>query len=128
METTQQITNVGSASKRVAQRLVAMLENRLQIVLVELQEERELILRAICLTMALAVFALLACITITAVIAAAFWNDSPVTALLILAAIYAGGGVTCYILLLRLKRDWQIFPSTLDQIKKDRECLEKQLA
>jgi len=120
-------SSLGGASRRVAHRFLALLENRFNLVIVELQEERELILRAVCLALAMAVFGLLACMAITAVIAAAFWNDSPLTVLLVLAGIYSCGGVICYILLLRMKRDWPIFPTTLDQIKKDRECLEKSL-
>ncbi len=36
-----------------------------------------------------------------------------------------GGGF--YSRLVRLQRDWQTLPGTLDQLKKDRECLEKNL-
>jgi hypothetical protein len=29
--------------------------------------------------------------------------------------------------LARLQRDWQTLPNTIDQLRKDRECLKKQL-
>ncbi|HEU6449576.1 MAG TPA: phage holin family protein [Verrucomicrobiae bacterium] len=127
VETTEKSNAPGlsDASKRIAQRILVLVGNRFDLLMIELQEEREVIIRAICLLMAMAIFGLLACIAITAVIAAAFWKDSPVAALLALAGFYAIAGIICYILLLRLKRDWSFLPTTLEQLKKDRECLDK---
>jgi uncharacterized membrane protein YqjE len=128
VETIETPLSMGGASKRMAHRVLAILENRFELLMVEVQEERELILRSICLAVAIGIFGLLACIALTAVIAVAFWDDSPVMALLILSGIYATAGVLCYIFLLRLKKDWQTLPATLEQLKKDRECLGKTLA
>jgi uncharacterized membrane protein YqjE len=44
---------------------------------------------------------------------------------LVLTAIYGAIAGFLYTRLLRLQRDWQTLPETLDQLRKDRECLEK---
>ncbi len=95
--------------------------------MVEFQEERERILRAIWLALGAAAFGLLAGVALTAVITVAFWRQSPMAALLILTALYAVAATVLYARLVRLQRDWQTLPTTLDQLRKDREWLEKNL-
>jgi uncharacterized membrane protein YqjE len=64
---------------------------------------------------------------LTAIIAVAFWQQSPVAALLILTALYTVVATVIYVRLIRLQRDWQTLPSTLEQLRKDRKCLENHL-
>jgi uncharacterized membrane protein YqjE len=113
------------ASRKVAHRFFIILENRLQLFMVEAQEERERVLLFIWLGLGIVVFALLAGVALTVVVAVAFWNRSPVIALLVLTALYGTTACFLYTRLLRLQRDWQTLPETLDQLRKDRECLEK---
>jgi len=80
--------SLGGATKRIAQRVFVIAENRLQLLMVEAQEERERVLLAILLALCTAAFGLLAGVTLTVVIAVALWEHSPVVALLVLAAIY----------------------------------------
>jgi uncharacterized membrane protein YqjE len=117
--------SLGGATKRIAQRLFVIAENRLQLLMVEAQEERERVLLAILLALCTEVFGLLAGVTLTVVIAVALWEHSPIVALLVLAAIYAAAAMVFYGRLFRLQRDWQTLPGTLEQLKKDRQCLEK---
>ena len=105
--------------------MFVILENRLQLLMVEAQEERERALLAIWLAMGAAAFGLLAGVALTVVIAVALWEHSPIIALLVLTALYAIAAVFFYARLVRLQRDWQTLPGTLEQLKKDRECLEK---
>ena len=116
----------GSA-RRIAQRAFVILENRIQLLLVEAQEERERVLLAIWLALGAAAFGLLAGVALTVVIAVALWDHSPVLAMLVLAALYLIAALFFYFRLVRLQRNWQSLPSTLEQLKKDRECLEKSL-
>jgi uncharacterized membrane protein YqjE len=126
METTSDNgTHLGDATKRITQRVFVIFENRLQLLMVEVQEERERVLLAILLGLCAAAFGLLAGVTLTVVIAVALWEHSPIIALLVLAVIYIIAAVVFYGRLVRLQRDWQTLPGTLDQLKKDRECLEK---
>lgn len=116
---------VAGASKRLAQRMFVILENRFQLLMVEAQEERERILLAIWLALGAAVFGLLAGISLTAVITVALWEHSPVFVILMFAVLYAVAAAFLCVKLNRLQRGWQTFSGTLEQLKKDRECLEK---
>jgi uncharacterized membrane protein YqjE len=117
--------HLGDATKRIAQRMFVIVENRLQLLMVEAQEERERALLAISLALCAVAFGLLAGVAFTILIAVALWEHSPAIALAVLAAMYAIAAIFFYGRLIRLQRDWQTLPGTLDQLKKDRECLEK---
>ncbi len=124
------LTNAGQliqASTRFARRLLTIGENRFELLMVEVQEERERLLRAILLALGVAAFGLLAGVALTAVIVVLLWGLSPVAALLVLTGIYGATAVWLYRRLTRLLRDWQNLPATLDQLRKDRACLEKKL-
>ncbi len=115
-------------SKRFARRLLIIGENRLELLMVEVQEERVLLLHATQLALAVAVFGLLAGMTLTAAIVVLLRQYSVVAVLLVLTAIYALAAFGLYRRLTGIFRDRQNFPATLDQLKKDRACLEKNLA
>ena len=118
--------NLAAVSGQLAQRVFVIFENRLQLLLVEVQEERERILRTMWLALAAAVFGLLAGVTFTFLLVLALWNYSPVLALLGLTVVYAGAVVFLFTRLNRLQKDWTTLPATLEQLRKDREWLEKQ--
>jgi uncharacterized membrane protein YqjE len=115
-------------SKRFARRLLTIGENRFELLMVELQEERERLLQAILLALGVAAFGLLAAITLTAAIAVLLWPYSPLAALLILAGLYALTAVCLRRRLTSLLRNWKMLPATLDQLRKDRTCLEDNLS
>jgi uncharacterized membrane protein YqjE len=121
------VPNLADATKRIAQRAFVIVENRLQLLMVEAQEERERILKAMLMAMAAVAFSLLAGVTVTIIVAVAFWNCYPIIALAILAALYIAVAIFFGVKLMKLQRDWQTLPETIDQLRKDRECLEKQL-
>ncbi|MGA2028823.1 MAG: phage holin family protein [Verrucomicrobiota bacterium] len=127
-EPTVSVGQLGVTSKHFVQRLVTIGENRLELLAVEVQEERERHLHAILLTFSVAVLALLAGLTLTAAIVIWLWAWSHVAVLLILTALYGTVGVCLYRRLTGLLRNWQMLSATLDQLRKDRACLEKILA
>jgi uncharacterized membrane protein YqjE len=114
-------------SKHFARRLLAIAENRFELLMVEVQEERERLLRAILLALGVAAFGLLAGVVLTGTIVVAFWELSRMAALLVLTSLYGAGAFSFYLRLTRLLRDWQNLPATRDQFRKDRQCLEEQL-
>jgi uncharacterized membrane protein YqjE len=114
-------------SKRFARRLLTIGENRIQLLMVELQEERERLLRAILLALGAAALGLLAGAALTGAIVVFFWELSRVAVLLVLTGLYGAMAVWLYRRLTLLLRDWQNLPATLDQLRKDRACLEKHL-
>jgi uncharacterized membrane protein YqjE len=114
-------------SKRLGRRLLAIGENRFELLMVEVQEERERLLHAIVLALGVAALGLLAGVSLTGVIVVFVWEISRVAALLVLTGLYGAAAVCLYLRLTRLLRDWQNLPATLDQLRKDRACLEKHL-
>lgn len=125
METTSD-SNLADATKRIACRLMAIGHNRAELLMVEIQEERERVRVMIFMAAAMAILGLLAGMTITALIAVAAGSHY-LAALGILAVIYSGGAILLFLRLRRLGKDWEAFPATRDQLEKDRKCLEKTL-
>ena len=119
---------LASTSKHFARRLLTIGENRLELLTVEVQEERERLLHAILLALGVAAFGLVAGLTLTAAIVVWLWSWSPVAVLLILTGLHGVAAVCLYGRLTGLLRDWQTLSATLDQLQKDRICLEKALA
>jgi uncharacterized membrane protein YqjE len=129
METgTDSFVPLTAASKHFARRLLTIGENRLELLMVEVQEERERLLRAILLALGVAVFGLLAGMALTGLIVVSLWGLSPVAILAILTGIYAAGSLYLYRGLAALLRDWKTLSATLDQLQKDTACLQMDLS
>ena len=112
-------------SGRLGHRLLTIAENRLELLLVEVQEERERLLRALLLASGALAFGLLAGLTLTATIVVLFWAWSPAGTLIALTCLYGGSGFCLYRRLTGLLGNWRTLSATLDQLRKDRVCLEK---
>jgi uncharacterized membrane protein YqjE len=124
---TVNLGQLATTSKHFARRLLTIGENRLELLMVEVQQERVRLLRAILLALGVAAFGLLAGVALTGTIVWLFWKLSPLAVLLALSGLYAAAAVFLYRRLTVLLRDWQNIPATLEQLRKDRECLEKSL-
>lgn len=118
---------LAASPKRFARRLLAIDANRLALLKVEVQEERERLLHALLLSLGVAMCGLLAGVAFTTAVVVLVWSYSPVVALLTLTGLYAAGAVSFHQRFTVLLRDWQIFPATLDQLRKDHACLGKEL-
>jgi len=114
---------MAEASRNLAQRVVRIGANRLELLILEAQEERERLLRVILVALAVAALALLAGIALTLAIVVLAWEHSPLAALLTLTALYAGAAFLLYVRLNQMQRNGLMFGSTLDQLRKDREWL-----
>ena len=124
---TAHFQQLAAASKECARRLLTIGENRLELLTVEVQEERERLLRAFILALGVAAFGLLTGMTLTAAIVVGMWPYSHLTTLLILTGLYGSSGIYLSRQLGALLRDWQTLSASLDQLRKDRACLEKLL-
>lgn len=116
---------MAAISKQFARQLLTIGENRLELLTVEVQEERERVLLALILALGMAAFGLLAGVTLTAAIVVLLRGYSTLVVLLALTALY---GITAYILGRRLngmRSNRQAFSATLDELRKDRACLEQ---
>src|ERR1022692_3807344 len=114
-------------SKRFARRLLTIGENRFELLMLEVQEERERFLHAILLALGVAALGLLAGVALSGAIVVLVWELSRVAALLVLTGLYGAAAVFFHRRLPRLLRDWKNLPATLDQLRKDRAWLEKHL-
>ncbi len=121
---TVHLVQMSTTSKHFARRLLTIGENRLELLMVEVQEERERLLYAILLTLGVAVFVFLAGVALTVAIVVLLWKISPVAVLLVLTGLYAAIALFIYRRFTALQRDWKTLPATLDQFRKDRACLE----
>jgi len=124
-ESTGNFRHLSMTWKRFARRLLIIGENRLELIALEVQEGRERLLRAFLLAVGVAAFGLLACMTLTTAIVVLFWARSPVAVLFILTGLYGAAGTFLYRRLTGLLQNWHTLPASIDQLRKDRACLEK---
>ncbi|HEY1790285.1 MAG TPA: phage holin family protein [Verrucomicrobiae bacterium] len=118
--------HLAGAIKKILWRLMAVGHNRAELLMVEMHEERVRAQMVIFAGGAMAIFAALAILTVTALIACAFASHLLLT-LGVLAAFYCIGAVFFYVMLSRMLRQWETFTGTREQFERDRECLEKKL-
>ena len=117
-----------ASPKHFARQFLVVVENRVELLMVEVQEERERLLRAILLALGVAVFGFLAGAALTVALVVMLWSLSPIAVLLTLALLYSATAVCLYRHFRALQRSWEALPATLDQLRKDRACLENYLA
>ena|SRR5579872_3064641 len=126
-ENTFALGELAAASKQTLRRLLTIGGNRLELLRLEAQEERERLLQAIILAIAAATGALMALLTLTALIVVALWDYSHIGVLAALTVLYGGAAGFFVRRINALFHDWQAFSASLDQFRKDCECLEKTL-
>lgn len=119
---------LGAGARRSARRLLAIGENRLELLGVELQEERERLVEAVLLGFCAVACGMLACATFTGTVLLLFWAYSPMGVLLGLTGVYAVAGWALLRRLAERLRDWHPFAETRGQLRKDRSGLEELLS
>ncbi len=124
-ETTASFGQLAATSKDLARRLLIIGENRLELLAVEVQEERQRLVRALLLALGAAVCGLLGGMTLTAAIVVLLGAWSPAAILLVFTVLYGAAGGFIYWRLMALMRGWEVLSASLDQLRKDRACLEK---
>src|SRR5882672_5418455 len=114
-----------SSVKRLLSTALAGVENRFELFLVELREERFRVFDVLLLGCAAAVLGFMALLTVTVTLVVMFWDSARMAVLVILSVCYllATLGIL-WRLRIRL-RNWSSFSATLDELKKDRSCLEE---
>jgi uncharacterized membrane protein YqjE len=122
-----QLSELQILSKRMAKRALDVGENRLQLLILEVEEERDRLLQALLLGLGAAALGLLAGVAFTLVVLLLFWNQSPLLAMVVLTAIYGAATIYLMMRLARLRRDWNAFSDTVSQLRKDISCLAQAL-
>jgi uncharacterized membrane protein YqjE len=125
-ETPQSEDGLLAPVTRLLKTLVNLLENRLELFLVEVQEERVRLVEALLLAVAGGVAALMTLILITLTVVVIFWDSHRVLVLVLFSLAYATATAVAFRKLRARLNRWQAFTASLHQIKKDRAWLEKQ--
>lgn len=116
--------HLAGAIKRLLWRVMAVGQNRAELLMVEMQEERARAQVIVFLAAGIAVFGILACFTLTALIVCACVSHL-LLALGLIAGFYGLCAFVLYLKLSNMLRHWETLSSTREQFEKDRECLEK---
>jgi len=110
--------------RRLAAGVLAILQNRLELLVVELQEERLRLFNALLLLAFVAALGFFTLALAGGALVIVVWHACGVKGLLALSGLgLLGTLLAWWRLRVRLKH-WPLLSSTLTELKKDRECLE----
>lgn len=112
-----------SSLQRVLDALLATVENRVELISVELQEEKCRLVEAILLAAGVAAFGMMTLTLITFTLVALFWDSARMTVLVALCVVYLTVTVAAWRALQARLKSRTAFAGTLDELKKDRSCL-----
>lgn len=108
--------------RRMLSSAFALLQTRLELLGIELAEERERLVAMLFLGLVAVMLAMMALISLTALIVVAFWDSYRWQVLVGITAVYALGALICALRARRGLREAPIaFEATLKEFEKDRE-------
>jgi uncharacterized membrane protein YqjE len=108
--------------RRMLGSIVALMHTRLELIGIELAEERERLIAVMFLGLAAAIFALMALISVTALIAVAFWDTYRWQVLAGISVVYLVGALICALKARSGLHGAPIFfQGTLSEFEKDRD-------
>ena len=108
--------------RRLVGSAIGLLQTRLELVGIELAEEKERLMGVLFLGLAAMMLATMALISLTVLVAIAFWDTYRWQSLAAITALYAAGGIACALKARSGLRDAPtVFEATLAELEKDRE-------
>ncbi|MXN78728.1 hypothetical protein GR157_28850 [Burkholderia sp. 4701] len=120
-DTTSQSAGHGPL-RRLAGSAIGLLQTRLELAGIELAEEKERLMGVLFLGVAAMMLATMALISLTVLVAIAFWDSYRLQSLAVITALYAFAGIACALKARASLRDAPIvFEATLAELEKDRE-------
>ncbi len=114
---------IGGALSGLAATTVAMLRTRLELVIVEFEEERERTKAMIVLVVVATVFSCFALVALSALVVALFWNSYPFAALCGVVLTYVVIAAAALLTLRRQTRAHRPFAATLSELERDADAL-----
>ncbi len=111
--------------KGLVKTIVSIGHNRLELLLVELQEERWRLFEALLLAGVALILALMCLMVFTMIIVILCIKEDHLWVAVVLGVAYLLGTVICAWLLRTRLSNWIPFAATLAEIKKDKACLEE---
>jgi uncharacterized membrane protein YqjE len=116
-----------ASSQRLWRTILAIAANRLELLLVELEEERRRVVQTLLLAVALAVLGLMTLLVATFTVIFVFGEERRTSVLLILSSLYALGTLGAYWRLHRLVNSGSAFSASLAEFKKDKTWVEEKM-
>ncbi|ATF85352.1 phage holin family protein [Burkholderia gladioli] len=108
--------------RRLLGSVFALLQTRLELLGIELAEEKERLIGVLFLGLAAMMLATMALISLTVLIAIAFWDSYRWQSLAAITAVYAIGAIGCGLKARAgLREAPSVFEATLHELEKDRE-------
>jgi uncharacterized membrane protein YqjE len=124
--TTDSSPGLFSSVKRLLTTALAGVENRIELFLIELREARLRIFDVVLLGCAAALMGFMALLLVTVTLVVIFWDSARVPVLVALSACYSLATMAIFWRLKIRLRNWSFFSATLNELKKDRACLEEE--
>jgi uncharacterized membrane protein YqjE len=112
--------------RRILSSFFSILQTRLELIGIELAEEKDRLLMVLFMGLAAMMLATMALIALTALIAIAFWDTYRWQALAGITLVYAIAAIACAVRARSgLRNAPMIFEATLNEFEKDREIFRK---
>ena len=110
--------------RRLLDTLLATAQNRVELIALELQEEKCRLVELFLWMSAVVALSMMSLAMVTLTIVVLFWNNGRLAALITLSALYLLATAGAYWgLNTRLRKGNLPFSGTVSELKKDRECL-----
>jgi uncharacterized membrane protein YqjE len=117
---------VFSTLRRLASTVLAILQNRLELLAVEWEEERTRIFHALLLTGAVVALGFLTLTAAAVALLSLAWDAFGVKGLFAASGVGLVGTLVAYWRLRVRLKSWPFLSTTLTELKKDRECLDSE--
>lgn len=120
-----QTEGIGSRLRRLADSILAVLENRLCLATVELNLEKHQVIEVLFWGATCFCLGFLAVLLLTFTLVVLFWDSARLAVLIGLTLVYLSGALGAFFALKHRLKNWPPpFTATLAEIKKDRACLQ----
>ena len=117
-------TGILQSLRNLATTLVALLQNRLELLATDLEEERIRLLQLVFWAVGALFFFALGALMITILVVLLLWDSHRLAGIVVLAAVFLGIGVFLAIgVRNRMHRRSRLFSSSLDELAKDKDRL-----
>lgn len=109
--------------KKLAAAIVSLLESHLELLALELQEEKQQLVQLLLLLIISIILSLLLLVGLSAALLIAFWSSNPLLATLLLCLLYALLLTTCLMQIKQLTRRSLPFQATREELIRTKEKL-----
>jgi uncharacterized membrane protein YqjE len=124
-EPAEKAQGILASLQRLLRTARSIAQNRLELALVEAQEERTRVFEAFLLAGVVVAFGAMTLAMVTFAVVAVFWEDHRVAVLVSLGLLYLVATLIAYWRLRHRLNNWRAFSATLAELKKDKAWLDE---